>query len=206
MKRLQGHLTYSNVISTLCLLLLVGGGTAWAAGKELGKESVGTKQLKKEAVTPAKLSKASKAALTGSAGPRGPEGPKGDAGPKGEPGAKGDPGTPATKLFAQVGEDGSINASSGSITAVRTSTNGVYLVNFGQDISHCAVIATEGSLPLFGHPGSSTGDHQGWVNVGMIGSPGEFRIGFPFEETVSVLVHELTGEPGYSSFYIAAFC
>ncbi|HEY2055303.1 MAG TPA: hypothetical protein VGH14_15330 [Solirubrobacterales bacterium] len=103
-------------------------------------------------------------------------------------------------------ENGTINASSGSVTAVRSSSTGIYFVNFGQDISHCAIVANEGALPVFGHPGTSTGDYQGWVNVGMIGSPGEYRIGFPYEETVSVLVHELSGEPINSSFYIAAFC
>lgn len=88
MHRLIGKLTYANVISTLCLVLLLGGGTAYAAS-QLGKESVGTKQLKKEAVTPPKLSAASKAALVGPAGATGPQGPQGA---KGEPGAKGDRG------------------------------------------------------------------------------------------------------------------
>lgn len=54
MNRLRSKLTYSNVISTLCLFLLVGGGTAVAAN-HLGKNSVGSKQLKKNAVTAAKL-------------------------------------------------------------------------------------------------------------------------------------------------------
>jgi hypothetical protein len=56
MHRVRDNLTYSNVLSTLCLALLLGGGTAYAA-TTLGRESVGTRQLKKEAVTPAKLSK-----------------------------------------------------------------------------------------------------------------------------------------------------
>lgn len=54
MKRLHAKITYANVVSTLCLLLLVGGGTAFAAG-QLSAKSVGTKQLKKNAVTTAKL-------------------------------------------------------------------------------------------------------------------------------------------------------
>lgn len=100
MNRLRAKLTYSNVISTFCLVLLLGGGTAYAAS-QLEKESVGTKQLKKEAVTPAKLSAASKATLTGprgEAGPTGPTGPAGvagaagAAGPKGDAGVKGDRG------------------------------------------------------------------------------------------------------------------
>jgi hypothetical protein len=51
---LRRHLTYANVISTLCLFLVLGGGAAVAATK-LGKSSVGTEQLKGEAVTKGKL-------------------------------------------------------------------------------------------------------------------------------------------------------
>ena len=94
MKRLSGKLTYANVISTLCLILLVGGGTAYAASGLLPKNSVGTKQLVKEAVTPAKLSKTSKAALKGSSGPKGADGATGPLGPKGDKGEKGDTGEP----------------------------------------------------------------------------------------------------------------
>ena len=53
MHRIRGKLTYSNVVATFCLVLLLGGGTAYAESA-LGKESVGTKQLAKAAVTPAK--------------------------------------------------------------------------------------------------------------------------------------------------------
>jgi hypothetical protein len=51
---LRRHLTYANVISTVCLFLVLGGGAAFAATK-LGKSSVGTEQLKGEAVTKGKL-------------------------------------------------------------------------------------------------------------------------------------------------------
>lgn len=51
---MRPRLTYSNVVSTLCLFLLLGGGAAYAAG-HLGKNSVGSKQLKKNAVTTAKI-------------------------------------------------------------------------------------------------------------------------------------------------------
>lgn len=54
MKRLQAHLTYANVISTLCLFLILGSGAAFAA-TQLAKNSVGSKQLKKNAVTTAKI-------------------------------------------------------------------------------------------------------------------------------------------------------
>ncbi len=56
MRRFKDKLNYANVISTLCLFLLLGGGAAFAAGK-LGKNSVGTKQIKNNAVTSAKIKK-----------------------------------------------------------------------------------------------------------------------------------------------------
>jgi hypothetical protein len=52
--KLRRHLTYANVISTVCLFLVLGGGAAFAATK-LGKSSVGTEQLKGEAVTKGKM-------------------------------------------------------------------------------------------------------------------------------------------------------
>jgi hypothetical protein len=53
LRRLTGKLTYANVVSTLCLFLLLGG--AAVAASTLGKNTVGPKQLKKNAVTAAKL-------------------------------------------------------------------------------------------------------------------------------------------------------
>ncbi|HJZ35335.1 MAG TPA: hypothetical protein VJ204_03600 [Solirubrobacterales bacterium] len=93
MKKIRANLTYANVMSTIAVLLVLGGGTALAATVVLPKNSVGAKQLKKGAVTPAKLAPAAKAALTGprgATGAVGPQGPKGDAGTTGE---KGEPGT-----------------------------------------------------------------------------------------------------------------
>jgi hypothetical protein len=51
---LRRHLTYANVISTFCLFLVLGGGAAFGATK-LAKSSVGTEQLKGEAVTKGKM-------------------------------------------------------------------------------------------------------------------------------------------------------
>lgn len=56
MQELRKHLTYANVVATICLFLLLGGATAIAAGA-LGKNTVGSKQLKKNAVTAAKIKK-----------------------------------------------------------------------------------------------------------------------------------------------------
>lgn len=50
MKRLRRHATYSNVAASLALFLALTTGGAYAAS-QLGKNSVGKKQLRKEAVT-----------------------------------------------------------------------------------------------------------------------------------------------------------
>jgi len=104
MKNLRSRLTYANVISTLCLFMLLGGG-AYAA-TQLPKNSVGAKQLKKGAVTGAKIKQgtidASKltptatAGLKGAPGERGAAGPQGPRGIQGVQGAAGDPGAYAT--------------------------------------------------------------------------------------------------------------
>jgi len=86
--RIRKRLTYANVMSSIAVFLVVAGGTAFAAS-QLGKESVGTKQLKKEAVSLAKINAAAKNSLKGSSGPAGPTGPKGAEGPKGATGAQG---------------------------------------------------------------------------------------------------------------------
>jgi hypothetical protein len=57
MKRFLPRLTYANVVSTLCLFLLLGGASAFAATK-LAKNSVGAKQIKKNAVVTAKIKNA----------------------------------------------------------------------------------------------------------------------------------------------------
>jgi len=57
MKRFLPRPTYANVVSTLCLFLLLGGASALAA-TQLAKNSVGTKQIKKNAVVAAKIKNA----------------------------------------------------------------------------------------------------------------------------------------------------
>jgi hypothetical protein len=81
------QLSYANVMVTLLAFVVLCGGGAYAAG-QLGRGSVGTPQLKKNAVTSAKVKdhalKAkdfAKGVLL--AGPRGAVGSKGDQGPPG---------------------------------------------------------------------------------------------------------------------------
>ncbi|HVW46932.1 MAG TPA: hypothetical protein VHA76_07760 [Solirubrobacterales bacterium] len=93
------HLTFANVVACLALFVALGG-VGYAAFK-LPKESVGTEELHKGAVTPAKLSDAAKRAITGPRGPQGAAGPDGPAGPVGPPGPQGAPGAPGPQ-----GEEG----------------------------------------------------------------------------------------------------
>src|SRR5262249_24703864 len=55
MKAIRSRLSYANVVATLALVLALGG-VSWAATK-LPKNSVGTKQIKNNAVTGAKVKK-----------------------------------------------------------------------------------------------------------------------------------------------------
>jgi hypothetical protein len=193
------RLTYANVMVTL-LAFVVLGGSAYAA-TQLPKNSVGAKQLKKNAVTPSKLSAAAKTTLTG-------HGPQGPAGAPGKDGSVGAPGAPATKFFVQVRADGTVNAS-GSPVSVDHYANGVYFLNFGQDITHCAAIASQGSVPVFSSPGSSTGSALGYGTLVGISSPGspeeEYAPGFPFAKSVTVETFSGASEND-SSFYVAVFC
>jgi hypothetical protein len=86
MHRLRGKLTYANVVATIALFVALAGGTAFAATQMLPKNSVGPKQLRKDAVTPAKLAPATTTRLTGPKGATGSQGPKGDTGSQGPSG------------------------------------------------------------------------------------------------------------------------
>jgi hypothetical protein len=88
LNRVRPKLTYSNVVSTLCLFLVLGGTGAYAA-TQLAQNSVGSKQLKKGSVTLVKIAPSAQAALRGRTGPAGPVGPTGPAGPAGPRGATG---------------------------------------------------------------------------------------------------------------------
>jgi hypothetical protein len=97
MKSARKRLTYANVMSSIAVFLVVAGGTAFAAS-QLGKETVGSKQLKKEAVGLAKINAAAKSSLKGATGPAGPKGDTGPQGAKGDRGEKGERGEPGAAV------------------------------------------------------------------------------------------------------------
>lgn len=123
MKQLRKRLTYANVMSSIAVFLVLGGGAAIAAG-QLGKNSVGSKQLKKNAVTTAKIKNGavtgakvkagSLAASDFAAGqlPAGPKGEKGDPGPSFGAYANGSCGT-LSEPFAVCVSTGEVNLPSG---------------------------------------------------------------------------------------------
>jgi hypothetical protein len=142
--------------------------------------------------------------ISGSQGKTGAAGAPGLPGTPGTPGVPGTPGASATKLFAQVNSNGTINASSAGITASAAGT-GTYLVNLGQDITRCAAIAQQGSLPAFGSPGGTSGLVKGDALV-QISSAGSIILpGFPTGDTV--LVETFSGTVSANSpFYLAVLC
>lgn len=81
---MRPKLTYANVMVTLLAFVVLCGGGAYAAGQLLGKNSVGTKQLKKNSVTSVKVKDGSlkpkdfaKGALPATEGTQGPQGSPG---------------------------------------------------------------------------------------------------------------------------------
>ena len=144
--RIRSGLTYANVMATFAVFLALGGG-AYAAFK-LPRNSVGTKQIKKNAVTSAKVKNRSLRAIdfgsgqlpVGAQGPAGAQGANGDTGPTGPTGAAG---TPATRLFLQaaynpIADEFTVGNHSPGTTAARND-GGRYTVTFPQDISACVV-------------------------------------------------------------------
>lgn len=118
------------VVACIALVFSVTG-AGYAAGM-LGPNTVGTKQLKKNAVISSKVKNRSLLAVDFKAGqlPQGPKGDKGDAGAPGAPGQQGAQGVPGEAVaYATVNEDGTIEAAqSKNITAAMVThpATGVY--------------------------------------------------------------------------------
>ena len=82
--RIRRHLTYANVVSTLCLFALLGG-SAYAAAKITGKNvkngSLTGKDVKNNSLTGKDVKRLGPADFKRGALPKGPPGPAGPAGP-----------------------------------------------------------------------------------------------------------------------------
>ena len=89
MRAVQRHLTYANVVATICLFIVLGG-SAYAV-TTLPSGSVGSKQLRTDAVSSTKVKNGSLLAKDFKKGqlPKGPQGPRGATGPAGPQGTPG---------------------------------------------------------------------------------------------------------------------
>jgi hypothetical protein len=150
------------VVASIGLLAALAG-TSVAAITNVPLLSVGTPQLKANAVTSAKVKNRTLLAVDFRQGqlPRGPRGPIGPAGPPGEAGAAGPagptgpsgpsgPAGTATRLTAVVNASGSIQRSQGTTSAGRLAA-GQYEVIFNQAVTGCTYVATLGD-PTTGTP------------------------------------------------------
>ena len=126
------------VVASAALLVALGE-TGWATvSQALPRNSVGTAQLRTNAVTSAKIRNGQirLADLHRTARRPGPRGPRGLTGPAGPPGA-------VTRLWAVVNSSGSIARGAGTASAGRLGA-GVYEVIFGQNVTNCVFVASVG--------------------------------------------------------------
>jgi hypothetical protein len=206
MSKLRSGLTYANVIATLALFIALGGG-AYAAIK-LPKNSVGSKQIKANAVNTSKVADRSLLSRDFKAGqlPAGAPGPQGIQGPKGDPcpptdanckGPKGDTGAAAAKFFATVDASGNIIRGTQGVTGHWQGSGGDYVITFPSDVSNCVPLASETKFPN----GTLSSDHHvlPWLDADH---PETAQSPNPDAVDVAVLASGRT----QASFELAVFC
>ena len=191
MNRFRPHRPSPAMIVALIALIVAMGGTGYAAIK-LGRNSVGTKQIKKNAVTTSKVKNGSLRARDFPVG----ELPVGPQGAKGDPGANGADGAPATSLWAIVGADGTLNGGTATDASLAA---GKYEVTFGRDVSKCAGVASVAS---------SQGSGIGTVgNITLNVFVGFNRNGGAAQNVASVAAFQASnGNAVTASFELAVFC
>jgi hypothetical protein len=181
-KRIRAQLTYANVISTLCLFMLLGG-SAYAVS-QLPKDSVGTPQLKDGAVTLKKISKGSLATLGRRyAGKQGATGPAGAPGKDGQPGPAGPPGTAIR--WALVNANGNITASSDGATKVTIPGQNAsqYFIDFHTPVSGRPILASTSYAEdagvadsLAASPCGGTGSSLGATTCPLLGGDNDHTV------------------------------
>jgi hypothetical protein len=186
------------VVASAALVMATIGTSVAASGFTI----TSSKQIKPGSISLQSLSKSARKALRGNQGPPGADGQDGQ---DGEDGQDGQDGQDATDLWAQIAGNADVNESGGEVTA-RAMGTGIYLVNFGQDITHCAVVATQASLPNFSAAGLSTTGITGPAYVAMTNTGVDLAPGFPSQTSVRVQTNRANGSAVASNFTIAAFC
>ena len=170
MKRLFHGSRYANVTATMALVLALCG-TSYAAGVVLPRDSVGSAQVRADAISSAKVRDGGllardfragqlPAGPTGATGARGPNGARGATGPAGPAGAIGPPGPagPSTLPALDTKSGAAVRSAAGETTYGEADCDpGTYAVGGGV-LSSNAGMTVDSSWPLFGG--------QGW-NVWM---------------------------------------
>ncbi len=151
---MRPKLTYANVVATLALFIALGG-ASYAAFK-LPKNSVGTKQIKKGAVTGPKVKRHSLLAddfKPGQlpAGPRGAEGPKGDRGPKG------DPGPTLVRQTQNVETNFEITTTPRTVAVIGEISEALYSGNYSAALEHPAGLVAYLAINVQAHVASVSG-------------------------------------------------
>jgi hypothetical protein len=128
-------------------------------------------------------------------------------------GAKGDKrltlaGAPPTKLFAQIRENGTVQAGTPGIKSEKVEV-GTYAVEFPHNVEQCAAIPSDVALPILSQQASDTGSLVGYAPTAWILSPQTsgkpILPGFNLKDTVVVYTYEGSVESD-GPFDLAVFC
>jgi Collagen triple helix repeat (20 copies) len=180
--RRRRRLSYANVVSSLALFIALGG-VSWAAAT-LPANSVGTRQLKDNAVTAEKVANRSLRAedfargtllvgpqgADGAAGPAGPAGPAGAAGAKGDKGDRGEQGPAGPSAC-----DSLLCPDSDLIDNGRVSVS-IDGVEIGTGTAYGASCTTPATCTVrIGGPTGSALQFDAWFATAMAGSPAARR-------------------------------
>jgi hypothetical protein len=191
MKRFRRFFPSPSMVIACFALLIVLGGTGYAAVQALPRNSVTTVQVKDHSL----LSRDFKAGQLprGATGPAGPAGPGGPAGPAGSSGAG--------ARWALVRPDGGIAAQSGGIALAAHPATGTYILNFGSAVTGKPIL----SSGAYAGDGS---DQRGETTAGPCGGGSEGRTcptGFDNTSHVFVQTRASGGAPTDHAFYVAVF-
>lgn len=139
MRRIKQFRPSAGMVVAVIALFAALAGTATAArlitGKQIKNNSVTGRDVRNSSLTGGDVRDRSLGPndFSGSVeGPRGPRGPEGL------------PGEPATRLFALVGDNGTLAASSGVVRSTNYAA-GYYQLGFNRDVSGCAATTSTGA-------------------------------------------------------------
>jgi hypothetical protein len=185
--KIRKHLTYANVMSTLCFFLLLGGTSI--AAVSLKRNSVKGKHIAKNAVTAPKVKNASLLSEDFAPGQL----PKGD---------KGDTGAPATALWAMVNSDGTLKRGRGVVSVGGGPST--YEVTFDRSVENCTYLST--LTEADNNANSFSSPPEGQSNAAL-SSLDKVARGLPgAESTVTVETTNSAGSGAAFDFNLAVFC